>query len=90
MAMAGADLLFTYRNRLNLTDTEEERTRQHGAWETIQRLTLWQTQYRLSWQTALDLKRHLLKVIQVFSSGDKFAGPQGDLAKAEAEGETNW
>jgi len=38
MAMAGADLLF-YPTAIgwDSTDTEEERSRQHGAWETIQR-----------------------------------------------------
>ncbi|MFC6439936.1 carbon-nitrogen hydrolase [Bowmanella sp. JS7-9] len=38
MAMAGADILF-YPTAIgwDMTDTPEERTRQHGAWETIQR-----------------------------------------------------
>ncbi|GEA05009.1 apolipoprotein acyltransferase [Alteromonas sp. KUL17] len=92
MAMAGADLLF-YPTAIgwDLTDTEEERTRQHGAWETIQRSHAVANSVPVIVANRTGFEASPVEGdpgIQFW--GQSFvAGPQGEiLAKAEAEGET--
>ncbi len=75
----------------DLTDTEEERTRQHGAWETIQRSHAVANSVPVIVANRTGFEASPVEGdpgIQFW--GQSFvAGPQGEiLAKAEAEGET--
>ena len=92
MAMAGADLLF-YPTAIgwDLTDTEEERTRQHGAWETIQRshAVANSVPVIVAHRTGFEASPVEGDPGIQFWGQSFVAGPQGEiLAKAEAEGET--
>ena len=92
MAMAGADLLF-YPTAIgwDVNDTDEERTRQHGAWETIQRAHAVANSLPVivANRTGFEPSPNPADPGIQFWGQSFITGAQGEiLAKADADGET--
>lgn len=91
MAMAGADLLF-YPTAIgwDMTDTEAERSRQHGAWHTIQRAHAVANSVPVivANRTGFEASPDDAEVGIQFWGQSFIAGPQGELlAQASADKE---